>query len=147
MTAQTLGILAAIISAIILGSYFTLFKFSKLSVNQYVFVMFIASTITLLVLFFFTKEKINFEFANLPFPIISGILFAFALFLVFFSIKTIGINSAAAIYVGLQLVVAVSIGIAFFSELTFLPFTQKAETIIGLFLVLSGIILVSVAKL
>ena len=142
-----LGLVAAIISGIILGSYFTPFKFSKLTVNQYLLIMFIFSTLTLATFLVFSKESISFHLGDFNFPIISGVLFAIALFLVFFSINSIGINRAAAIYVGLQLVVASVIGIAFFNELGPLSSIQRIETIIGIILILSGIILISVAKL
>jgi len=147
MNEMYLGLAAAVVGGIILGSYFTLFKFSNLTVNQYLFIMFIFSTLTLAAFLVYSKEPISFRLGDLNFPIVSGILFGIALFLVFFSIKSIGINRAAAIYVGLQLVVAAVIGIAFFNELGPLSSIQRLETTIGIILVLSGIILISVAKL
>lgn len=147
MNEMYLGLAAAVVGGIILGSYFTLFKFSNLTVNQYLFIMFIFSTLTLAAFLVHSKEPISFRLGDLNFPIVSGILFGISLFLVFFSINSIGINRAAAIYVGLQLVVAAVIGIAFFNELGPLSSTQRLETIIGIILVLSGVILISVAKL
>jgi glucose uptake protein GlcU len=81
------------------------------------------------------------------FPLVSGILFAVAMFLVFLSIKLIGIGRAASIYVGLQLVVATVIGAVFFNELSPLSYIQKLETVSGIILILVGIVLISIAKL
>ena len=141
------GIVAAIIAAVLLGSYFIPFKFSKLSVNQYLLIQFVFSTIVLAAILFYSKESLNFSLQDMKFPIVSGILFAVALFLVFFSIKSIGVGKSAAIYVGLQLVVAAVIGITFFGELSPLSYIQKLETISGIILVLAGIVLISIAKL
>lgn len=124
MSEIVMGIVASVIGAILLGSYFTPLKFSKLNVNQYLLVMFIFSTLSMMVIFFYYKEPINFKLQDIYFPAISGILFSIAIALVFFSIKTIGISKAGAIYIGLQLVVASIIGIAFFNELGPLSFYQ-----------------------
>ena len=147
MASADLGIIAAIIGAVILGSYFIPFKFSKLSVNQYLLIQFIFSTLSLALILFYSRESFPLKIEDIKFPIVSGILFGTALFLVFFSINSIGINKAAAIYVGLQLVVAVIIGIAFFNELGPLSSIQRIQTSLGIILVVAGIILISVAKL
>jgi len=147
MAQLDIGILAAVIGAVLLGSYFSPVKFSKLSTNQYVLILLAFATLAMVAILIYSKESFNFRIKDVGFPIISGVLFAVALSLTFFSINSIGIGKAATIYVGLQLVVAVIIGIAFFNELGPLSFIQRLETIIGIVLVLAGIVLISVAKL
>jgi multidrug transporter EmrE-like cation transporter len=147
MAQVDLGILAAVIGAVLLGSYFTPVKFSKLSSNQYVFIQLVFASLAMIAILVYSKESFNFKIQNMGFPIVSGIIFAAALAFVFFSIRTIGVGKAAAIYVGLQLVVATVIGFAFFNELGPLSFIQRLETIVGIVLVLAGIVLISVAKL
>lgn len=142
-----LGITAAIVGAILLGSYFAPVKISKLSVNQYLLIQLVFATLLTSAIVIYTKESFSFKLQDFGFPIFSGIIFALALSLVFFSIKSIGVGRAAAIYVGLQLVVATIIGFAFFNELSPLSFIQKLETAIGIILVLAGIVLISIAKL
>jgi glucose uptake protein GlcU len=147
MSGLPLDLIAAIAGGIILGAYFIPFKFSQLTANQYLLIMFIFSTLTLAAFLIFSKGSTSFHIGDFGFPIVSGVLFGVSLFLVFFSINSIGINRAAAIYVGLQLVVAVVIGIAFFNELGPLSSSQKIETVTGIILVMSGVVLISIAKL
>jgi len=142
-----LGVIAAIIGAIFLGSYVAFVKISKLNPNQFLFLQLVFAAVATLAITFYIKEPFNYSLRDMAYPAAAGIFFAIALSLVFFSIKTIGIGKSGAIYIGLQLVVATLTGFIFFNELSPLSYIQKIETVIGIILVLAGVILISIAKL
>lgn len=147
MTEFEIGILAAVIGAILLGSYIAFVRLSKLSATQFLLLQLVFAAITALVILLYTKELFSLSLQEAKFPIIAGVMFSLALSLVFFSIKTIGIGTSSAIYVGLQLVVAIIIGFVFFNELSPLSYIQRIETVSGVILVLVGISLISIARL